>query len=69
MLISVQLHTRLSSKIAFVGHSSSPVKAVTTALPSPDRAKNKQKNPKKQKKQFHCTVLIINLLKVLINFK
>lgn len=64
MLINVHLDTRLSIKIAFVGHSSSPVKAVTTALPSPDRAKNKQ-----TKKQFHCTVLIINLLKVLINFK
>lgn len=49
MLTSVQLHTRLSSKIAFVGHSNSPVKAVTTALPSPDRAKNKQKNPQKTK--------------------
>lgn len=46
MLISVQLDTRLSSKIAFVGHSSSPVKAVTTALPSPDRAKNKKQTKK-----------------------
>lgn len=46
MLISVQLDTPLSGKIAFVGHSNSPVKAVTTALPPPsDRGK--------KLKQFH----------------
>lgn len=48
MLIIVQLDTCLSSKIAFVGHSSSPVKAVATALPSPDWAKNEKKQKTKE---------------------
>lgn len=43
MLIITQVDTFLSFKITFVGHSNSPVKAVTTALSAPSDLKKKSK--------------------------
>lgn len=45
MLIIMQLDTLLSD-IALTGHSNSPMKAVSTALPAPsNRVKKRKKNP------------------------
>lgn len=43
MLIITQLDTFLSFKITFLGHSNSPVKAVTAALSAPSDLKKKKK--------------------------